>query len=115
MARVFVTRTVPGDAVDRLAAAHHVDVWPEPRPPPRDDLLEGAADADALLTMLTDRVDADLLAAAPQLRAVANYAVGTDNVDLAAATGRGIPVGNTPGVLTEATADLTFALLLAAA
>jgi glyoxylate reductase len=78
-------------------------------------LVAGASGSDALLALLTDRVDGDLLDAAPSLRAVANYAVGTDNVDLNAATSRGIPVGNTPDVLTETTADLAFALMLAAA
>jgi glyoxylate reductase len=115
MANVFVTHELPGDAVDRLAAEHEVRVWPEPHPPPRDALLEGARDAEGLLSMLTDRVDADLIDASPKLRAIANYAVGTDNIDLEAATARGIPVGNTPDVLTDTTADLAFALMLAAA
>ncbi|MEA2426777.1 MAG: glyoxylate reductase, partial [Thermoleophilaceae bacterium] len=82
---------------------------------PRDELVARARSSEALLTMLTDRVDADLLSSAPGLRAIANYAVGTDNIDLGAATAAGIPVGNTPDVLTDATADLAFALLLAAA
>jgi glyoxylate reductase len=115
MARVFVTRLLPGDAVDRLAERHEVDVWPEPLPPPHEDLTTRVREVEGLLAMLTDRVDAGLLRAAPNLRAIANFAVGTDNVDLGAATAAGIPVGNTPGVLTEATADLAFALLLAAA
>jgi glyoxylate reductase len=115
MARVFVTRTLPGDAIDRLGERHEVEVWPEPLPPPRDDLLAGVRGASGLLAQLTDRVDSELLRAAPSLRAVANYAVGTDNVDLDACTAAGIPVGNTPDVLTDATADLAFALLLAAA
>src|SRR5207248_7515352 len=102
--------------LERLGAAgHEVDVWPEPLAPPRDTLLEHVADADALLCMLTDVIDAELLAAAPRLRAIANYAVGSDNIDLEAARARGIPVGVTPGVLTDATADLAFALLLAVA
>jgi glyoxylate reductase len=116
VARVFVTRRLPGDAVDRLAAAgHELDVWPERSPPPPEALREHAAQADALLCMLTDRIDADLLEAAPRLRAIANYAVGTDNIDLEAARARGIAVGVTPGVLTDATADIAFALLLAIA
>jgi glyoxylate reductase len=115
MARVFVTRALPGSAIDRLRAAHEVDVWRERLPPPRSVLLDHATDAEGLLTLLTDRVDAELLEHAPRLRAIANYAVGYDNIDIAAATERGIPVGNTPDVLTDATADLTFALLLAAA
>jgi glyoxylate reductase len=113
MARVFVTRALPFAALDRLRAAHDVDVWPDPEPPPPAALRERAAGADALLTMLTDRVDAQLLDAAPGLRAVANLAVGTDNIDLDAARERGVAVGSTPGVLTDATADLAMALILA--
>jgi glyoxylate reductase len=116
VARVFITRRLPGDSVARLrAAGHEVDVWPEPTPPSRAALRDCVAKADGLLCLLTDRVDADLLAAAPRLRAIANYAVGSDNIDLEAARARGIPVGVTPGVLTDATADLAFALLLAIA
>jgi glyoxylate reductase len=108
---------LPGSALDRLVAQHDVEVWPERTPPPAERLREEAARADALLTLLTDRVDADLIGAdaTPSLRAIANYAVGTDNIDLDAATARGIPVGNTPDVLTETTADLAWALLMAGA
>jgi glyoxylate reductase len=115
MARVFVTRRLPGDALDRLAAQHDVDVWPGELPPSPDELRARAADAEGLLTLLTDTVDAALVAACPQLRAIANYAVGADNIDLEAAAAGGIAVGNTPDVLTEATADLAFALILASA
>jgi glyoxylate reductase len=115
VASVYVTRALPGDALERLSAEHDVEVWPESSPPPAETLRAAAAGADALLTQLTERIDADLLAAAPSLRAIANYAVGTDNVDLDAATERGIPVGNTPDVLTETTADLAWALLMAGA
>ncbi len=115
MARVFVTRQLPGSALDRLGAAHEVEVWPDRLPPPPAQLRAHAAQADGLLTLLTDRVDASLIEHSPKLKAIANYAVGYDNIDLAAAKARGIQVGNTPEVLTEATADLTFALLLAAA
>jgi glyoxylate reductase len=115
MARVFVTRRLPGTALKRLAAEHEVDVWPERMPPPPDVLRERAAAADGLLALLTDRIDAALIEACPNLRVISNYAVGSDNVDLDAAAARGIPVGITPDVLTEATADLAFAGLLAAA
>jgi glyoxylate reductase len=115
MARVFVTRQLPGGALERLSAAHEVHVWPQRLPPSYEQLRDRAAGAEGLLTLLTDRVDAGLLEHSPRLRAISNYAVGYDNVDIAAATARGIPVGNTPDVLTEATADLAFALLLAAA
>lgn len=115
MARVFITRSLPFPAVAELAERHDVDVWEGELPPPPDQLRARAADADALLTMVTDRVDAALFDAAPNLRVVANLAVGSDNIDLDEARRRGIPVGVTPGVLTEATADLAFALILAAA
>ena len=116
MARVFVTRRLPFPALDRLTAAgHELDVWEDQLPPPPDALRRRAANADALLCLLTDAVDADLLDHAPDLEAIAVMAVGTDNVDLATCRERGIPVGNTPDVLTETTADLAFALLLAAA
>jgi glyoxylate reductase len=115
VAKVFVTREVYGDALDRLRDAHEVAVWAQPAPPTDAQLRESLADIDGLLCMLPDRIDAALLAAAPKLRAVANYAVGFDNIDLDAARARGVVVGVTPDVLTEATADLAFALLLAAA
>lgn len=115
MARVLVTRRIAGDALKRLTAAHDVDVWPGDLPPSARELAARAADADGLLCMLTERVDAGLLEACPRLRVVANYAVGTDNVDLAACARRGILVGRTPDVLTDATADLAWALILAVA
>jgi len=116
MARVFVSRRLVGDGLERLrAAGHEVDLWDERTPPPHATLLDRTGTADALLCTLSDRIDAAFLGANPQLKVVANCAVGTDNVDVAAARERGIPVGNTPGVLTDATADLAFALLLAAA
>jgi glyoxylate reductase len=110
--RVFITRAFPFAALERLQAEHEVDVWDENTPPPREALLEHAAKADGLLTIITERVDAELFDAAPSVKAVANLAVGTDNIDLDEAARRGIPVGNTPGVLTDATADIAFALLL---
>ena len=110
--RVFVTRDLPGGALERLAAQHDVEVWPGRLPPPRDELLARAPELEGLLSLLTDPVDAELMDAAPKLRAISNYAVGVDNVDVEAATARGIPVGNTPGVLTESTADLALALML---
>jgi glyoxylate reductase len=110
--RVFVTRRLPGDALDRLAAEHEVEVWPEQMPPGREELLARAPELDGLLSLLTDPVDAELIGAAPRLRAISNFAVGVDNVDLDAAAARGIPVGNTPDVLTDTTADLAVALML---
>ncbi|MDX6671689.1 MAG: glyoxylate reductase [Solirubrobacteraceae bacterium] len=115
MARCFVTRRLPGDALDRLAREHQVDVWPERTPPSPEELREHTAPAEGLLCLLTDRIDRALLDASPDLRAISNLAVGADNIDVAAAQERGIPVGYTPGVLTETTADLAFALILAIA
>lgn len=115
MARVFVTRRLPGPALDRLFAEHEVEVWQSRLPPPHAKLVERAAEVEGLLCLLTDRIDRELLEAALGLKAISNYAVGVDNIDVEAATERGIPVGYTPDVLTEATADATFALLLAAA
>ena len=115
MARCFVTRALPGTALERLAEAHEVDIWPERLPPEYEELRRRTADADGLLSLLTDRVDAELMENSPRLKAIANYAVGYDNVDVEAATSRDIAVGNTPDVLTDATADLAFALLLSAA
>jgi glyoxylate reductase len=115
MARIYVTRDLPGGALDRLRTEHEVVVHAGDMPPTRTGLEAGVAEAEGLLSLLTDRVDAALIERAPRLRAIANSAVGHENVDLAAAAARGIAVGNTPDVLTGATADLTLALLLAAA
>jgi glyoxylate reductase len=115
MARVFVTRRVPGNALERLAAEHQVEVWEGRLQPSHAKLVEKTRGVDGLLCMLTDRIDRDVLSCCEGLRVISNYAVGVDNIDVKAATERGIPVGFTPDVLTEATADATFALMLAAA
>ena len=115
MATVFVSRRVVGDALDRLREAHDVEIWPGDLPPTPEALRERLRSAEGLLCMLTERIDQELLDAAPHLRVVANYAVGTDNVDLEACAARGVAVGRTPDVLTDATADLTWALILAIA
>lgn len=112
---VFATRTLPGPALERLARHCVLDVWSERTALPAETLAARLAGAAGLLCLLSDRVDAALLAHAPRLRAISSVSVGVDHIDLAAATARGVPVGHTPGVLTETTADLTFALLLAAA
>ena len=112
---VFATRALPGDAFRRLPERVTLRVWPGPGAPAADALREGAREAEGLLCLLTDRVDGALLESCPRLRVVSSCSVGLDHVDLAAAAARGIPVGHTPGVLTETTADLAFALLLAAA
>ena len=110
---MFVTRRLVGEALDRLAERHEVDVWEYELPPTPDELRRRAGDAHGLLCLLTESVDEALLEACPRLQVVSNYAVGTDNVDLDACARRGIPVGRTPDVLTDATADLAWALILA--
>ena len=113
--RVFVSRTLPGaEPLKRLQASAGVDIWEQERPPSPEELGERAAGRDGLLTMLTERVDGALLDRCAAVRVVANMAVGYDNIDVPAATERGVLVTNTPGVLTETTADLAFALMLAA-
>ena len=113
--QVFVTRQVPEEGLARLRQECEVEVWEGELPVPRDLLLEKVGEVDGLYCLLTERIDGELLDAAPRLRVVSNMAVGYNNIDVAACTARGIPVGNTPGVLTDTTADLAFALLLAAA
>jgi glyoxylate reductase len=114
--KVFVARVIPSDGLDLVTGATDATVWPDDLPPPRDELLRSIEGCDGVLTLLTDQVDAEFLdRAGPQLKVVSNYAVGFDNIDVPECTRRGIPVGNTPGVLTETTADLAFALLMAAA
>jgi len=113
--RVFVARRIPDEGLTRVLAETDADLWADALPPPRDELLRRVRGVDGVLSLLTDRVDDELLdAAGPQLRVVSNFAVGFDNIDVPACTRRGIPVGNTPGVLTETTADFAFALLMAA-
>ena len=114
--RVFVARRIPDEGLEAVRAACELDLWEDDLPPPRDELLRRVAGVDGVLTLLTDRVDDEFLdTAGSGLRVVSNYAVGFDNIDVAACARRGIPVGNTPGVLTETTADLAWALLMAAA
>ena len=115
MAKCFVTRQLPGRALDRLRAEHDVDVWQGELPPSRAELIEHARDVEGLLCLLTDVIDAEVIAACPKLRAISNYAVGSDNIDRDAAAARGIDVGVTPDVLTDTTAELALALMLAAA
>ncbi|MBI3998479.1 MAG: D-glycerate dehydrogenase [Armatimonadetes bacterium] len=114
--RVYVARRLPQAAMERLGEHADMTVWPTDEvPPPREVLIREAAASDGLLSLLTDRIDGALLDAAPRVRVVSNYAVGYDNIDVDAATARGVVVTNTPGVLTETVADFAMTLMLAAA
>ncbi|MDZ8189175.1 MAG: D-glycerate dehydrogenase [Nostoc sp. ChiSLP02] len=111
--QVFITRRLPTQ-LQRLEEIANVEVWPKRQPPPYKVLLEKVKEVNGLLCLLTDRIDEHLLETGISLQAISQMAVGYDNIDIGAATARGIPVGHTPGVLTDATADLTWALLMAA-
>ena len=113
--QILVTYQPPGDALDILTDIGSVNLWPGNGPMPRDELLAGAQSAHAIYSMLTDRIDDELLEAAPNLVIVSNMAVGYDNIDVAVCSRRGIAVGHTPDVLTDTVADTAFGLLIAAA
>jgi glyoxylate reductase len=113
--KVFVSRIIPDAGLQKVKDFCDAEVWPEQLPPAYDVLCAKAAKCDGLLSLLTDKIDPPLMDASPQLKVVSNYAVGFNNIDIKAATERGIAVGNTPGVLTDATADMAFCLLIAAA
>ncbi|NIM92803.1 MAG: D-glycerate dehydrogenase, partial [Anaerolineales bacterium] len=114
--KVYVTRRIPKPGLEAIQDVAEVDVWPDELPPPYDVLMDKVVGLDGLLCLLTDRIDSALMdAAGDSLKVISQMAVGYDNIDLMAATERGIPVGHTPGVLTDATADFTWALLMAAA
>lgn len=113
--KVLITRRVPQAGIDRVAEVCDIELWDSDLPIPREVLLQKVADKDGLYCLLTERINDELLDAAPHLKVVSQMAVGFDNIDVPACTSRGIPVGNTPGVLTETTADFTWALLMSAA
>lgn len=112
---VWVTRRIPEAGLQLLREVCQVRVWAGKLPPTKETILREVAACQGLLSLLTDPVDAEVIAAGRELQVISQMAVGVDNVDLKAATARGIPVGHTPGVLTEATADMAFALLMTAA
>lgn len=113
--KVFVTREIPAAGLEKVVAACDADVWPEHLPPSRDVLLQRVAGCEGVLSLLTEKVDAEFMdAVGPQLKVISNFAVGYNNIDIEEATRRGIRVGNTPDVLTDATADMAFALLMSA-
>ncbi len=113
--KVFVTRVIPDAGLDLLRPHVELDIWPDELPPDYETLRARSATVDGLLCLLSDRIDAALIEGSPRLKVISTMAVGFDNIDIQAATARGIPVGHTPGALTEATADFAFALLMAAA
>jgi len=113
--KVFVTRMIPNKGLDLIRETCRVDIWEAELPPSREALIEHLRGVDGVLCLLTDRIDGEVMdAAGGTLKVISNHAVGFDNVDIAAATARGIPVGNTPGILTESTADFAFLLMMAA-
>jgi glyoxylate reductase len=113
--KVFVTREIPAAGLAKVVAACDADVWPEHLPPSREVLLQRIAGCEGILSLLTEKVDAEFMdAAGPQLKVISNFAVGFNNIDVEEATRRKIRVGNTPDVLTDATADMAFALLISA-
>ncbi len=113
---VFVTRIIPEPGMQMVKDFCHASIWPDDLPPPRDVVLEEARNKDGILSLLTTPIDADVMdRAGASLKVISNYAVGFDNVDVVEATRRGIPVGHTPDVLTDTTADFAFTLLMAAA
>lgn len=114
--RVFITRRILPEGLELILSECEADIWEGELPPPREDLLKRVNGIDGLLSLLTDRIDAAVMDAGGQsLKVISSYAVGVDNIDLIEATRRGIPIGHTPDVLTDATADFAFALLMAAA
>ena len=113
--KVFVCRPIAREALDKLGQATEMEVWPDELPPPRAVILEKAKQVDGMLTLLTDKIDAEVLRSSPRLRVISNMAVGYDNIDITEATSCRVVVGITSGVLTETTADFAFALLMAAA
>lgn len=114
MARIFLTRRIPDEGL-ALLREHEMDIYEGDAPPTKEEIIEGVKGRDVLICLLTDPIDAEVMDASPRLKIIANYAVGIDNIDVEAATARGIAVTNTPGVLTETVADLTWALLMSAA
>ena len=113
--KVFVTRVIPDKGLDLVKDFCNVDLWEGELPPSRDELIKRIQGVDGLLCLLTDKVDGEVMdAAGEQLKVISNFAVGYDNIDVSAATARKLPVGNTPDVLTDSTADFAFTLMMSA-
>ena len=112
--KVWITRRIPRSAIAMLQQVAEVEIWQGEDPPPREEVIARMPGLDGLLTMLNDKISADLIEAGAHLKVISQMAVGFDNIDVAAATRLGVPVGHTPGVLTETTADFAWALMMAA-
>jgi glyoxylate reductase len=112
--KIFVTRKIPEQGINLLKKHHEIEVFPDDRIPSKGEIMKGLKGKEGLLCLLADTIDEEIINSEPNLKMIANYAVGFDNIDIKAATKRKIPVSNTPGVLTDATAELTWALLLSA-
>jgi glyoxylate reductase len=112
--RVFVTRKIPKEGLDIITREFKTSVWPDEVPPSKEEIVQNSKDCEGMVTLLSDPIDAEIIDSLPNLKVIAQYAVGYDNIDLEHATSKGIIVTNTPGVLTETTADLTWALILSA-
>ena len=113
--KIFVTRIIPKPGLDLLRKHHEIEVFPHDRIPTKDEIIKGLKGKDGLLCLLSDPIDKDVINSESKLRMIASFAVGYDNIDIKAAIERGIPVSNTPDVLTDATAEMAWALLFAAA
>jgi len=114
MAKIFLTRRLPEEGL-KMLEEHDLEIYEGDAPPSKEEIIEGVKGKDALICLLTDKIDAEIMDSSPKLKVIANYAVGIDNIDINEATKRGIFVTNTPGVLTETVADLAWALLMAIA
>jgi glyoxylate reductase len=113
--KVFVTRKIPQKGLDMIAGEFDVTIWPSEYPPSKEEIIDNAYDCEGLITLLSDPIGADMISQLPRLKVIAQYAVGYDNINVEEATQRGIMVTNTPGVLTETTADLTWSLIMSTA
>jgi glyoxylate reductase len=115
MKKIYITRKIPNNGIQKLQSKYQVDIWDQDLPIPREILLQKVVGCEGILCMLSDRIDAEVMeAAGKDLKVISNYAVGYNNIDVQQATQRGIFVGNTPDVLTDATADIAFALMISA-
>ena len=113
--KIFVTRRIPEAGLELLRKEHEIEVFPYDRVPTKKEIIKGLKGKDGLLCLLSDKIDEEVINSEPNLRMIANYAVGYDNIDVNAATKKKIPVSNTPGVLTDATAEMTWALIFSVA